>query len=153
MIKKIIVLIGILACLSVVGCSKINKVEENNNNNQMEENCVDIATLDKEYNEIIYFAEELAKMIEIAEAEGELDMPRAIEILEYAQKNRVKPTQELTIALDKQFDELIELTIKYYLASESERPEIEARVIEVLETMDSISLEIERIIEEYNEII
>lgn len=152
MIKKIIVLIGVLACLSVVGCSKINEVE-GNNNNQIEENYVDIATLDKEYNDIINFAEELAMMIEIAEAEGELNIPRAIEILEYAQQNRVKPTQELTIALDNQFDELIDLFIKYYFASESERPEIEARIMEVLEIMNNISLEIEKIIEDYNEII
>lgn len=140
-------LILTLCCLGLTGCDKW----EEQNNPQIEEPQLNVEVLEKEYNAMIGLVENVFFML--SEHEGQITMTEAIDMLEYVQKNRINPTQELTIALDESIDDLIQLLIEYYMASESEKSDVEARIIETLEYMNNICLEIEKIIEEHNEII
>ena len=135
-------------CLGLTGCKQL---EEPENNTQTEEQQINVEALEKEYNAMIGLAENI--LYKLSEHEGEMTMQQALDMLQYVQENRIKPTQELTIALDNALDDLIELLIKHQLASEAEKAEVEARIVELLEQIDRLSLEIERIIEEYNEIV
>lgn len=135
-------------CLGLTGCKQL---EEPENNTQTEEQQINVEALEKEYNAMVGLAENI--LYKLSEHEGEMTMQQALDMLQYVQENRIKPTQELTIALDNALDDLIELLIKHQLASEAEKAEVEARIVELLEQMDRLSLEIERIIEEYNEIV
>jgi hypothetical protein len=140
-------LILTLCCLGLTGCGKW----EEQDNPQIEEPQLNVEVLEKEYNAMIGLVENVFFML--SEHEGQITMTEAIDMLEYVQKNRINPTQELTIALDESIDDLMQLLIEYYMASESEKSDVEARIIETLEYMNNISLEIEKIIEEHNEII
>ncbi len=135
-------------CLGLTGCKQM---EETKNNEQTEEQQLNVEALEKEYNAMMRLAETI--FCKLSEHEGEVTIQQALDMLKYVQENRIKPTQELTIALDNALDDLLELIIQYQLASEVEKADIEVRIIEVLEYMDSLSLEIEKIIEEYNEIV
>lgn len=145
-----LILTLILSCIGLSGCKKIEEID-NNNNSQTEEPQINVYVLEKEYNAILGLAENVYIML--SENENKMTPMQAIEMIEYVQKHRIKPTQELTIALDDSLDNLLELFIKYYMASESEKPDVEAEIIELLEYMNDLSLEIERIIDEYKTII
>ena len=133
-------------CLGLTGCKQL---EEPKNNEQTEEQQLNVDALEKEYNAMIGLAENI--LFKLSEHEGEMTVQQALDILQYVQENRIKPTQELTIALDNALDDLIELLIKHQLASEAEKAEVEARIIELLEQMDSISIEIEEILATYEQ--
>ena len=145
-----LILTLILSCIGLSGCKKIEEID-NNNNTQTEEPQINVYVLEKEYNAILGLAENVYVML--SENENEMTPMQAIEMIDYIQKNRIKPTQELTIALDESLDDLLELFIKYYMTPESEKPVVEAEIIELLEYMNNLSLEIERIIDEYKTII
>lgn len=145
-----LILALILSCIGLSGCKKIEEID-NNDNTQTEEPQINVYVLEKEYNALLGLAENVYAML--SENENEMTPMQAIEMIEYIQKHRIKPTQELTIALDDSLDDLLELFIKYYMASESEKPVVEAEIIELLEYMNDLSLEIERIIDEHKTII
>ena len=131
------------------GCQQSLKDEQEQV--KIEEQQLDIEKLEYEYNAMITLAEDLFKMFE--DAEGKIDGGKAIEIIQFVQNNRIKPTQELTIALDEAFNEFLELTIKHALASESERAKLEARIVEVLTVMETLCTEIEVILDANSETI
>jgi hypothetical protein len=79
------------------GCQQ--SLEDNQEKVKIEESQLDIEKLDYEYNAMINLAEDLFKMFE--DAEGKIDGGKAIEIIQFVQNNRIKPTQELTIALEE----------------------------------------------------
>ena len=144
-----LILTLILSCIGLSGCKKIEEFD--NNDTQTEEPQINVYVLEKEYNAILGLAENVYTML--SENENDMTPMQAIEMIEYIQKHRIKPTQELTIALDDSLDDLLELIIKYYMAPESEKPVVEVEIIELLEYMTDLSLEIERIIDEYKTII
>ena len=142
-------LILTLCCLGLTGCQqKIEEVEEPKIEQQEIE--LDVETLEKEYNAMLELA---VKVIDILNgAEGEIGIKEAMNAFSYIQNNRIEPTQKLTIELDNAFDELLEVALKYVLASEADKPKFEARIVELLEEMDAISVDIEEIINNVNEI-
>ena len=140
-------LILTLCWLGLTGCQQqMEEVEEP----KIEEPQINIDVLEKEYNTMVGLVENVFVML--SEHRDSMTMSEAVEILEYIQNNRIKPTQKLTIELDNVFDELLEVAIKYVLASEADKPKFEARIVELLEEMDAISVEIEEIINNVNEI-
>ena len=140
-------LILTLCCLGLTGCQQqMEEVEEP----KIEEPQINIDVLEKEYNTMVGLVENIFVML--SEHRDSMTMSEAVEILEYIQNNRIKPTQKLTIELDNAFDELLEVALKYVLASEADKPKFEARIVELLEEMDAISVDIEEIINNVNEI-
>ena len=139
-------LILTLCCLGLTGCNNL----EEQNSPQIEEPQINIDVLEKEYNAMVGLVENVFVML--SEHRDSMTMSEVVEILEYIQNNRIKPTQKLTIELDNVFDELLEVALKYVLASEADKPKFEARIVELLEEMDAISVDIEEIISNVNEI-
>lgn len=135
--------LGLSGCQQQIEEVEEPKIEQQNIN-------LDVETLEKEYNAMLELA---IKVIDILNgAEGEIGIKEAMEAFSYIQNNRIEPTQKLTIELDNAFDELLEVALKYVLASEADKPKIEARIVELLEEMDAISVDIEEIINNVNEI-
>ena len=147
--KKII---GLIICsllvFSTCGCQQ--KIEDVREPDKIEQVELDVEALENEYNAMIDLAVELTNILN--RAEGELGLQEAIDAFSYIQNNRIKPTQRLTIELDKAFDELLDVGLKYAIASEAEKPELEARMIEILEVMEAISYEIEKTINSVDEL-
>jgi hypothetical protein len=68
-------------------------------------------------------------------------------------KNRIKPTQKLTIELDECLDELMELGLKYTIANEQEKAKVEEEITLILDRMTELMIEIEEIIDNNYEFI
>mgnify|MGYP003293237646 CR=1 FL=1 len=107
--------------------------------------------LEQEYNAIINLADSILFRIT---NDDEITVTDAFELVEYIQKNRIKPTQPLTIELDECLDELLQLGINYSLETDAEKiAELEGEISILLDRMGTIIIEIEELIETNEEII
>ena len=132
-------LILTLCCLGLTGCQN-NEPEPSKEDIQQE---LDIVVLEQEYFAIMRLIDNV--LFTITEDE-ELTMNDAINLFDYMSKNRIKPTQELTIELDNCLDDLMELGIKYTIANEQEKVKVEEEITLTLDKMNELMIEIEEII-------
>ena len=133
-------LILTLCCLGLTGCQN-NEPEPSKEDIQQER---DVVVLEQEYFAIMRLIDNV--LFTITEDE-ELTMNDAINLFDYMSKNRIKPTQKLTIELDNCLDDLMELGIKYTIATnEQEKAEIEEEITLILDRMNELMIEIEEII-------
>ena len=142
--KKIISLImSSLLIFSMTGCQS---KEENEvvDNKILQEEYIDeqeaILKLEEEYIAMLDLMDDVFKATTL---DDNLSISEAIDILNYIKKNRITPTQELTIKLNNTIDKLIEEGIKYVLASETDKDEFEERLYELLIEADGIFKQIE----------
>lgn len=132
-------LILTLCCLGLTGCQN-NEPEPSKEDIQQE---LDIVVLEQEYFAIMRLIDNV--LFTITEDE-ELTMNDAINLFDYMSKNRIKPTQELTIELNNCLDDLMELGIKYTIANEQEKVKVEEEITLTLDKMNELMIEIEEII-------
>jgi hypothetical protein len=133
-------LILTVCCLGLTGCQN-NEPEPTKENVQQE---LDVVVLEQEYFAIMRMIDNV--LFTITDDE-DLTMNDAINLFDYMTKNRIKPTQELTIELDSCLDELMELGLKYTVTNEQEKAEVEEEITLVLDRMNEIMIEIEEIID------
>jgi len=149
---KNIVIIGLaliltLCCLGLTGCQN-NEPEPSKEDIQQE---LDVVVLEQEYFAIMRLIDNVLFTITNDE---DLTMDDAINLFDYMTKNRIKPTQQLTIELDNCLDELMELGIKYTIASnEQEKAKVEEEITLILDRMNELMIEIEEIIDNNYEFI
>ena len=142
MIKKYVLLIIGILIVGMAGCNQQPVQEEPELN---------IEVLEQEYDAIINLADNILFRIS---SDDEITVTDAFELVEYIQKNRIKPTQPLTIELDECLDELLELGINYSLETDAEKiAELEGEISLLLDRMGTIIIEIEELIEANEEII
>ena len=142
MIKKYVLLIIGILIVGMAGCNQQRVQEEPE---------INIEVLEQEYNAIINLADNILFRIT---NDDEITVTDAFELVEYIQKNRIKPTQPLTIELDECLDELLELGINYSLESDAEKiAELEGEISLLLDRMGTIIIEIEELIEAHEEVI
>lgn len=132
-------LILTLCCLGLTGCQN-NEPEPSKEDIQQE---LDVVVLEQEYFAIMRLIDNV--LFTITEDE-ELTMNDAINLFDYMSKNRIKPTQELTIELNNCLDDLMELGIKYTIANEQEKVKVEEEITLTLDKMNELMIEIEEII-------
>ena len=133
-------LILTLCCLGLTGCQN-NEPEPTKEDIQQE---LDVVVLEQEYFAIMRLIDNV--LFTITEDE-DLTMNDAINLFDYMTKNRIKPTQKLTIALDNCLDGLMELGLKYTITTnEQEKAEIEEEITLILDRMNELMIEIEEII-------
>lgn len=134
--KKFVLLIISLLIVGMVGCNPQPVQEEPETN---------IEVLEQEYIAIINLADNI--LFRITE-DDEITVTDAFELVDYIQKNRIKPTQPLTIELNECLDELLELGINYSLETDAEKiTELEEAISLLLDRMETIAIEIEELIE------
>lgn len=142
MIKKYVLLIIGILIVGMAGCNKQRVQEEPEINTEV---------LEQEYNTIINLADNILFRIT---NDDEITVTDAFELVEYIQKNRIKPTQPLTIELDECLDELLELGINYSLETDAEKiAELEGEISLLLDRMGTIIIEIEELIETSEKVI
>lgn len=142
MIKKYVLLIIGILIVGMAGCNQQRVQEEPEINTEV---------LEQEYNAIINLADSILFRIT---NDDEITVTDAFELVEYIQKNRIKPTQPLTIELDECLDELLQLGINYSLETDAEKiAELEGEISLLLDRMGTIIIEIEELIETNEEII
>lgn len=142
MIKKYVLLIIGILIVGMAGCNKQRVQEEPEINTEV---------LEQEYNAIINLADNILFRIT---NDDEITVTDAFELVEYIQKNRIKPTQPLTIELDECLDELLELGINYSLETDAEKiAELEGEISLLLDRMGTIIIEIEELIETSEKVI
>lgn len=139
-------LILTLCCLGLTGCQN-NDPEPSNENIQQE---IDVDVLEQEYFAIMRLIDNV--LFTITDDE-DLTMDDAINLFDYMTKNRIKPTQKLTIELDNCLDELMELGLKYTIANEQEKAKVEEEITLILDRMNELMIEIEEIIDNNYEFI
>jgi hypothetical protein len=132
-------LILTLCCLGLTGCQN-NEPEPTKEDIQQE---LDVDILEQEYFAIMRLIDNV--LFTITDDE-DLTMNDVINLFDYMTKNRIKPTQKLTIELDECLDELMELGLKYTVANEQEKAEVEEEITLILDRMNEIMIEIEEII-------
>ena len=133
-------LILTLCCLGLTGCQN-NEPEPTKEDIQQE---LDVVVLEQEYFAIMRLIDNV--LFTITEDE-DLTMNDAINLFDYMTKNRIKPTQKLTIELDNCLDDLMELGLKYTITTnEQEKAEIEEEITLILDRMNELMIEIEEII-------
>ena len=133
-------LILTLCCLGLTGCQN-NEPEPSKENIQQE---LDVDVLEQEYFAIMRLIDNVLFTITNDE---DLTMDDVINLFDYMTKNRIKPTQKLTIELDKCLDELMELGLKYTIAAnEQEKAKVEEEITLILDRMNELMIEIEEII-------
>ena len=133
-------LILTLCCLGLTGCQN-NEPEPSKEDIQQE---LDVVVLEQEYFAIMRLIDNV--LFTITDDE-DLTMNDAINLFDYMTKNRIKPTQKLTIELDKCLDELMELGLKYTIAAnEQEKAKVEEEITLILDRMNELMIEIEEII-------
>ena len=133
-------LILTLCCLVLTGCQN-NEPEPSKEDIQQE---LDVVVLEQEYFAIMRLIDNV--LFTITDDE-DLTMNDAINLFDYMTKNRIKPTQKLTIELDKCLDELMELGLKYTIAAnEQEKAKVEEEITLILDRMNELMIEIEEII-------
>lgn len=132
-------LILTVCCLGLTGCQN-NEPEPTKENVQQE---LDVDVLEQEYFAIMRMIDNV--LFTITDDE-DLTMNDAINLFDYMTKNRIEPTQKLTIELDSCLDELMELGLKYTVTNEQEKAEVEEEITLVLDRMNEIMIEIEEII-------
>ena len=139
-------LILTLCWLGLTGCQN-NEPEPTKEDIQQELN-VDV--LEQEYFAIMRLIDNVLFTITNDE---DLTMDDAINLFDYMTKNRIKPTQKLTIELDNCLDELMELGLKYTIANEQEKAKVEEEITLILDRMNELKIEIEEIIDNKYEFI
>ena len=139
-------LILTVCCLGLTGCQN-NEPEPTKENIQQE---LDVDVLEQEYFAIMRMIDHVLFTITNDE---DLTMNDAINLFDYMTKNRIEPTQKLTIELDSCLDELMELGLKYTVTNEQEKAEVEEEITLVLDRMNEIMIEIEEIIDNNYEFI
>lgn len=139
-------LILTVCCLGLTGCQN-NEPEPTKENIQQE---LDVDVLEQEYFAIMRMIDHVLFTITNDE---DLTMNDAIKLFDYMTKNRIEPTQKLTIELDSCLDELMELGLKYTVTNEQEKAEVEEEITLVLNRMNEIMIEIEEIIDNNYEFI
>ena len=132
-------LILTLCCLGLTGCQN-NEPEPSKEHIQQE---LDVVVLEQEYFAIMRLIDNVLFTITNDE---DLTMDDAINLFDYMTKNRIKPTQKLTIELDNCLDELMELGLKYTIANEQEKAKVEEEITLILDRMNELMIEIEEII-------
>jgi hypothetical protein len=133
-------LILTLCCLGLTGCQN-NEPEPSKEYIQQE---LDVVVLEQEYFAIMRLIDNV--LFTITDDE-DLTMNDAINLFDYMTKNRIKPTQKLTIELDNCLDELMELGLKYTIAAnEQEKAKVEEEITLILDRMNELMIEIEEII-------
>lgn len=133
-------LILTLCCLGLTGCQN-NEPEPSKEDIQQE---LDIVVLEQEYFAIMRLIDNV--LFTITDDE-DLTMNDAINLFDYMTKNRIKPTQKLTIELDNCLDDLMELGLKYTIATnEQEKTKVEEEITLILDRMNELMIEIEEII-------
>ena len=133
-------LILTLCCLGLTGCQN-NEPEPTKENIQQE---IDVVVLEQEYFAIMRLIDNV--LFTITEDE-DLTMNDAINLFDYMTKNRIKPTQKLTIELDKCLDDLMDLGLKYTIAAnEQEKTKVAEEITLILNRMNELMIEIEEII-------
>ena len=133
-------LILTLCCLGLTGCQN-NEPGPSKENIQQE---LDVDVLEQEYFAIMRLIDNV--LFTITDDE-DLTMDNAINLFNYMTKNRIEPTQKLTIELDNYLDELMELGLKYTTASnEQEKTKVEEEITLILDKMNELMIEIEEII-------
>lgn len=133
-------LILTLCCLGLTGCQN-NEPEPSKEDIQQE---LDVVVLEQEYFAIMRMIDNV--LFTITDDE-DLTMNDAINLFDYMTKNRIKPTQELTIELDNCLDDLMELGLNYTIAAnEQEKAKVEEEITLVLDRMNELMIEIEEII-------
>ena len=133
-------LILTLCCLGLTGCQN-NEPEPSKEDIQQE---LDVDVLEQEYFAIMRLIDNVLFTITNDE---DLTMNDAINLFDYMTKNRIKPTQKLTIELDNCLDDLMELGLKYTIAAnEQEKAKIEEEITLILDRMNELMIEIEEII-------
>jgi hypothetical protein len=133
-------LILTLCCLGLTGCQN-NEPEPTKEDIQQE---LDVDVLEQEYFAIMRLIDNV--LFTITDDE-DLTMSDAINLFDYMTKNRIKPTQKLTIELDNCLDELMELGLKYTIAAnEQEKAKVEEEITLILDRMNELMIEIEEII-------
>ena len=133
-------LILTLCCLGLTGCQN-NEPEPSKEDIQQE---LDVVVLEQEYFAIMRLIDNV--LFTITEDE-DLTMNDAIKLFDYMTKNRIKPTQKLTIELDKCLDDLMDLGLKYTIAAnEQEKTKVAEEITLILNRMNELMIEIEEII-------
>lgn len=133
-------LILTLCCLGLTGCQN-NEPEPSKEDIQQE---LDVDVLKQEYFAIMRLIDNVLFTITNDE---DLTMNDAVNLFDYMTKNRIKPTQKLTIELDNCLDDLMELGLKYAItANEQEKAKIEEEITLILDRMNELMIEIEEII-------
>ena len=133
-------LILTLCCLGLTGCQN-NEPEPSKEDIQQE---LDVDVLEQEYFAIMRLIDNVLFTITNDE---DLTMDDAINLFDYMTKNRIKPTQELTIELDNCLDDLMELGLKYTItANEQEKTKVAEEITLILNRMNELMIEIEEII-------
>ena len=133
-------LILTLCCLGLTGCQN-NEPEPSKDIIQQE---LDVDVLEQEYFAIMRLIDNVLFTITNDE---DLTMDDVINLFDYMTKNRIKPTQKLTKELDDCLDELMELGLKYTIASnEQEKTKVEEEITLTLDKMNELMIEIEEII-------
>lgn len=133
-------LILTLCCLGLTGCQN-NEPEPSKEDIQQE---LDVVVLEQEYFAIMRLIDNV--LFTITDDE-DLTMNDAINLFDYMTKNRIKPTQKLTIELDNCLDDLMELGLKYTIATnEQEKTKVEEEITLILDRMNELMIEIEEII-------
>lgn len=136
MIKKYVLLIIGILIVGLAGCNQQPVQEEPE---------INIEVLEQEYNSIINLTDII--LFRITD-DDEITVTDAFELVEYIQKNRIKPTQPLTIELDECLEELLQLGINYSLETDAEKiAELEGEISLLLDRMGTIMIEIEELIE------
>ena len=139
-------LILTLCCLGLTGCQN-NEPEPSKEDIQQE---LDVDVLEQEYFAIMRLIDNV--LFTITDDE-DLTMNDAINLFDYMTKNRIKPTQKLTIELDKCLDELMDLGLKYIISNEQEKVKVEEEITLILDRMNKLMIEIEEIIDNNYEFI
>jgi dimeric dUTPase (all-alpha-NTP-PPase superfamily) len=133
-------LILTLCCLGLTGCQN-NEPEPSKEDIQQE---LDVVVLEQEYFAIMRLIDNVLFTITNDE---DLTMDDAIKLFDYMTKNRIKPTQKLTIELDNCLDDLMELGLTYTIAAnEQEKTKVAEEITLILNRMNELMIEIEEII-------
>lgn len=108
---------------------------------------IDVDALEEEYMNIVDILNHVVAVI----TTEKMGVTEAISLLNYVNSHRMEPTQELTILYNDLLDQLINLGIDYVMASDKVRPEIEEKILSILDEMKVLDAEINRILNNYQE--
>lgn len=108
---------------------------------QEQQDAVDLEILEQEYKCMIALMDQVFNTLSTSE---NLTMTEVTSLLKYVSKNRIEPTQKLTIELDELIDEVIKISINYYTTTDEERgKELELELLNVFQQLEEKCLEIE----------
>lgn len=139
-------LLGIIAgclVLLLLACGCQHKEEEyiEQPTVQEQQDVVDLEILEQEYKYMIALMDHVFNTLSTSE---NLTMTEVTSLLKYVSKNRIEPTQKLTIELDELIDEVIKISINYYTTTDEERgKELELELLNVFQQLEEKCLEIE----------